>query len=325
MDPKFARKRVQSRNLSKLKPHPRQTVFRPHTEREIADLAELLDREGLISPVEITPDGYIICGHGRVAAARSLGWDTITCWVRRDLADEGEDAVFRRLVEDNLRRRPLSKLGLGRAYMALKEQEYDSWRTKEQEEARGDFRDYLGEVMGCDGTTAERWAKLAVLPAEYDQLIEANLLSQQQAVKIVKHLPADIRERMGRKLAEIAGKDIDRKAKKQKIRTAVNARLGSRSQTAQHVNTTWRQSLPETLTRLTKNPPAPIVEFVEQLSRSNGVRSLVQTLCQKYPTPIDGLRRAEIDLDGLGEDELKSSVLLILGLMFAKGVKEDSP
>jgi len=183
---KFAKKKITRWPISNLRPHPRQHVFRPHNASEIRELAESLSREGLISPVEITPDGVIICGHGRVAAAKLLGWTDIACWVRHDLAKQGDDAVLRRLVEDNLRRRQLTKLGLGRAFLALKQQEYSEWRKKDQEQARGDFRDHLGERLGCDGTTAERWARLAALPFEFDQLIESGLVTQQQAQTVAK-------------------------------------------------------------------------------------------------------------------------------------------
>lgn len=323
MDGKFARKGIKAWRLKKLKPNPRQKVFRPHTQREIADLAEQLDREGLNCPVEITPDGYIICGHGRVAAARYLGWDTITCWVRHDLATQGEDAVFQRLVEDNLHRRQLSKLGIGRAYLALKEQEYDSWRTKEQEQARGDFRDYLGEILGCDGTTAERWARLAVLPCEYDQLLESNLLSQQQAAKIVKHLPADIQDRLGKTLVGIADSDLDRTAKKSKIRAAVDARLGSKNQVANRSSPARPETWELAVTKVAQILPAPIADFADLVDSSNNIHALLRTLHRKCPQAVSVLCDSELDVSHVDGDQLRRGALALLGLLHIACASQD--
>src|SRR5262245_26930321 len=85
--------------ISALRPHPRQgELYHPRSAQEIEELAVLM-KDGLTEEVEITPDKVIIAGHGRVAAARTLRWKTIRCWVRRDLAEAGEEAVERRVIE----------------------------------------------------------------------------------------------------------------------------------------------------------------------------------------------------------------------------------
>lgn len=319
MEARFASKKLAECKLSKLKPHPRQSVFRPHTQREILDLAESLTCEGLISPVEITPDGFIICGHGRVAAAKHLEWDTIRVWVRHDLTAKGDDAVFRRLVQDNLGRRQLSKLGMGRAYLALKEQEREAYQAAGQSQAQGDFRDYLGEILGCDGTTAERWARLAVLPLQYDQLIEMGLLTQQQADKIATCLPADIQEKLGCKLVGIASGNSPRKDKKRQISDAVAARLGSKRDASSPSSAPWPQRFNLALARALRELPAPLAEFADVLDGSDGSQILLSTIQRKFPKEFCSLDSVECDLDQVAKAQLRRSILVMLGALQAAG------
>ena len=59
--------------------------------RDSGDLTPLMDsmkRVGLLQPVTITPDGYLICGYRRLEAAKQLGWNTLRVWVRSGISDE---------------------------------------------------------------------------------------------------------------------------------------------------------------------------------------------------------------------------------------------
>ncbi|MCL2489174.1 MAG: ParB N-terminal domain-containing protein [Propionibacteriaceae bacterium] len=52
--------------------------------RDLGDLdalADSLDRLGLLTPIVVTTDGDLICGKRRLAAAKKLGWTTVSCWV----------------------------------------------------------------------------------------------------------------------------------------------------------------------------------------------------------------------------------------------------
>ena len=55
---------------------------------DLTKLMESLNRVGLLQPVTITPDGYLICGYRRLAAAKQLGWRTMRVWVRSGISDE---------------------------------------------------------------------------------------------------------------------------------------------------------------------------------------------------------------------------------------------
>jgi len=317
MEPKFVKKTLATWSLAKLHAHPRQCVFRPHTKAEIQALAESMEREGLNCPVEVTPDGKIVCGHGRVAAAKLLGWDKITVWIRRDLAEQGEDAVFRRLVEDNRNRRQLTKLGLGRAFLALKAQNNAERQEAEKVEAQGDYRDHLGELLGCDGTTAERWARLAVLPAEYDSLIENGLLTQRQADKIVNNLPTDIRERLGKKLTELSETDLPRKDKKRQIVNALNARLGKSGMRASRPEKSWLEKLNTALQSALKGIPEPIATFAAALEHRNEVSVVLRAIRRKYPEQIRNIHCSSEDMQTMDSDQIKRTVSLMLVLLEA--------
>ena len=109
-------RKIVEKPIASLKPHPRQAkLFHDATEEEIKELAESMANNGLDHPVEILPDGTIVAGHQRVKAAQKLGWKSIRCWVRNDLAKAGEEAVECRLIEDNVIRRQLTKLDEARA------------------------------------------------------------------------------------------------------------------------------------------------------------------------------------------------------------------
>ena len=108
--------------IIKLKPHPRQeSIFCDVPDEELAALAENIKKHGLRDPVEILPDGTIICGHQRVRAAKLLGWKEVDVIIREDLAAAGPEAVETYFVEDNLLRRQLSPLGRARCLKRLAE------------------------------------------------------------------------------------------------------------------------------------------------------------------------------------------------------------
>src|SRR5215813_12319778 len=89
--------------IAALSTHPRQAeLFGDLPEEKILELAADLERNGQKTPIEITPDNVIICGHQRVRAAELLEWTEIKAVIRDDLAEEGDASVFEQLVKDNL-------------------------------------------------------------------------------------------------------------------------------------------------------------------------------------------------------------------------------
>ena len=54
---------------------------------DIDTLAASIEREGLLQPITISPDGFLVCGARRLAAIKQLGWDTMRVWVRSGISD----------------------------------------------------------------------------------------------------------------------------------------------------------------------------------------------------------------------------------------------
>jgi ParB family chromosome partitioning protein len=101
--------------IARLKEHPKQAdLFGDVTDEELKALAENMRINGLQQPIEVLPDGTIVCGYQRVRAARVLGWKRIEVVVRDDLFRAGPLAVETRLIDDNFHRRQLSPLGRAR-------------------------------------------------------------------------------------------------------------------------------------------------------------------------------------------------------------------
>jgi len=154
-------KQVEVRLLSALKPHPKHRIFFDLDELQLNELAEDIRVNGLREPPEICSDGTIICGHQRVRAVRLLGWSEISCWVRRDLEEEGREAVEKRLIEDNFNRRQLSDLETAKAYKLLKEFKYRP--------GQGDLRDVLGKRFNMSGRSLDRLLQILRTPHEVQQ------------------------------------------------------------------------------------------------------------------------------------------------------------
>lgn len=70
---------------------------------DIRALADSIDTIGLIHPVVVTPECKLIAGGRRLAAAKSLGWDTIPVTVIHTLAD-ATDALMAERDENTCRK-----------------------------------------------------------------------------------------------------------------------------------------------------------------------------------------------------------------------------
>jgi len=190
---------ITSITIANLRPHPRQAEFFDSPPHEVQELADDLERNGLRVPIDILPDGTILAGHRRVAAATLLGWPEIDAKVRDDLADDPEGAE-RLLIEDNLYRRHMGPLGIARCYRAVKELEIRRARRERGrvtegirlgERDRQEVRDRIGKRFGMSGRTLDRYVRvLDGCPPAVLTAVEADALSLQIAEKIAGLDPA---------------------------------------------------------------------------------------------------------------------------------------
>ncbi|WP_105034132.1 ParB N-terminal domain-containing protein [Cryobacterium aureum] len=55
---------------------------------DIDALAASIERQGLLQPITVTPDGTLVCGARRLAALRQLGVRKLNVWVRAGISDQ---------------------------------------------------------------------------------------------------------------------------------------------------------------------------------------------------------------------------------------------
>ena len=85
---------------------------------DIDELAGSIDREGLLQPITITPDGVLVCGARRLAAIKKLGWTTVNVWIRSGISDQLGQLLAEQ--DENTLHKPLTKLEAAGLYRELK-------------------------------------------------------------------------------------------------------------------------------------------------------------------------------------------------------------
>jgi hypothetical protein len=83
--------RIEHLPLAALRPAPRNP--RTHSPRQLRQIANSIERFGFTNPVLLDAEGTIVAGHGRVAAARLLGLDSVPT-LRLDHLGEAERRAY---------------------------------------------------------------------------------------------------------------------------------------------------------------------------------------------------------------------------------------
>lgn len=111
-------KQIQDIELDKIVPN-RYQPRREFLDDSIKELAETLDKDGLLQPIVVREDGEdhyeIIAGERRYRAAKSLGWETIPAIVKNM---DDDQAASLALIE-NLQREDLNPIDEAKAYTNL--------------------------------------------------------------------------------------------------------------------------------------------------------------------------------------------------------------
>ena len=66
---------IRERAITSLRPYARNA--RTHSKKQVRQIAASIERFGFTNPVLISDDGEIVAGHGRVEAAKLLGWKAV--------------------------------------------------------------------------------------------------------------------------------------------------------------------------------------------------------------------------------------------------------
>ncbi|WP_016746931.1 site-specific DNA-methyltransferase [Rhizorhabdus wittichii] len=83
-------------DITSLKPWPNNP--RTHSKKQIKQVAASIEQFGFTNPVLVSDDGYIIAGHGRVEAAKKLGWKQVPTIILPPLS---QDQLRALVIADN--------------------------------------------------------------------------------------------------------------------------------------------------------------------------------------------------------------------------------
>ena len=205
---------------------------------DVGELAASIEREGLLQPITIAPDGVLVCGMRRLAAMRQLGWRTANVWVRSGISDELGQLLAEQ--DDNALHKPLTQTEQATLYRELKTLlAEDAARRQEASRFPSDGqkpRSHGGATVAppssASGKTREQAALMVTGRNSYTSL---ERISELQRVAADPTAPRGVRERAA---AELAGIDA------------------GGSITAAHQRTRAEVSLTE-LEELASNPTVP--------------------------------------------------------------------
>ncbi len=208
----------------------------------IEQLATSIDREGMLQPVTITPDGVLVCGQRRLAAMRKLGWKTANVWVRSGITDRLGELLAEQ--DDNVLHKPLTLTEQAALYRELKRVMAED-AARRQEASRFAIggpnpRSDGGATVAPpsedgDKNTGKTRAQAARMVSGRNSYTSFERMNELQRLADDDTQPAAVRERA---TAELAGIDA------------------GGSITAAHQRTHTEQSLAE-LDRIAADPTAP--------------------------------------------------------------------
>lgn len=197
------------RNVSELKPHPKNDYFFDAIEGDKwVEFVESVRLHGVINPIVIAPDGTIISGHMRVDACKALGIEQIKCFILDVMPEEQEIA----LIESNIRQRGVvnsPSVKLGRMIKALEE-----YKPKDQ----------VRKELHIDRKTASRSRQLASMPEEVQELIDLDVIAPSTALCILQKLSPEQQVELVKQL------DPVRQYTQKEIETAIAERFPSQQQ-----------------------------------------------------------------------------------------------
>ncbi|WP_285728183.1 ParB N-terminal domain-containing protein [Psychromicrobium xiongbiense] len=86
---------------------------------DLNQLVASIKRVGLLQPITITPDGFLICGARRLAAIKLLGWNTVRVWIRSGLSDRLGQLLAEQ--DENTLHKPFTPMEGAALYRELKD------------------------------------------------------------------------------------------------------------------------------------------------------------------------------------------------------------
>ncbi|WP_415854305.1 ParB N-terminal domain-containing protein, partial [Sinomonas sp. G460-2] len=174
---------------------------------DVGALAASIEREGLLQPITIAPDGVLVCGLRRLAALRQLGWKTANVWVRSGISDGLGQLLAEQ--DDNALHKALTQTEQATLYRELKTLLAED-AARRQEAFRFTVDGYNPRSHGgatvappsaAAGKTREQAALMVTGRNSYTSL---ERIGELQRIAADPNLASDVRERAA---AELAGID----------------------------------------------------------------------------------------------------------------------
>ncbi|ROZ64643.1 chromosome partitioning protein ParB [Kocuria soli] len=175
---------------------------------DIDALAASIDRDGLLQPPTITPDGVLVCGRRRLAAIQKLNWRVVNVWVRQGISTRLGHLLAEQ--DDNLLHKDLTPLEAAALYRELKallaedaarRQEASRFSTDRQPEEEGDGGGNFPAPSSSPAGEARQQAAAMIPGAASYRTLDKIEYVQQAAAR--DDLPDDTRSQVSDALARI--------------------------------------------------------------------------------------------------------------------------
>ncbi|MBS1698382.1 MAG: ParB N-terminal domain-containing protein [Actinobacteria bacterium] len=146
-------------------------------------LAASIDRDGLLQPPTITPDGALVCGARRLAAIKQLGWRRVSVWVRSGISDRLGHLLAEQ--DDNQLHKPLTPIEAAALYRELKALMVED-AARRQEASRFSRKNQPGMDGGAEsappsqpvGKTRQQAAQMVTGSSSYTRLEQIGYLQR---------------------------------------------------------------------------------------------------------------------------------------------------
>ena len=192
---------MQQININELKPHPRNNEFFDDMSGENWDaFLESVKSSGVIEPIVITGDKYIISGHQRVRACKELGIKTILAECKPYYLNDNYDVVLKGLIETNIRQRGIGNTNQRKMGLCIKEldriygiREGSAGKVSKNLEGNNFIPKTEDELLksiglGVDKRTIQNYKKLTEMIPELEELVDTGIATPTTAIAIMRNL-----------------------------------------------------------------------------------------------------------------------------------------
>ena len=199
-------------NPNELIPHPRNNEFFDDMEgQKWKDFLRSVMTSGIIEPVIVTQDLFIVSGHQRVRAAKAIGLLKIAVEIRHY---DDDDKVLKDLIETNLMQRGVGNVNPIKLAKCIAELErihgIKHGNNQHTERNGNNFQSTtqadLAEKLKVSQRQLSNYKKLLDLVPELQSAVESGQISATNASAILAKLPEDEQKAIAEQIVGTSGK-----------------------------------------------------------------------------------------------------------------------